>query len=172
VEVWILVRRVRSGNCPFAQQHHWHICDPYCTLDRPHRLAFAAFNYYGSVSAGADVARSREIQIGKFNPTLNVNLNANLNSTIDFVWLQPTYTFATPVLGGQASIALGTFVGRNRTSLNGTLTASCLIGPHLRNDISKQDCRSPYQQEYPSIIAFVAGRPHVIKFILAAKTQA
>jgi hypothetical protein len=86
--------------------------------------SFATFNYYGAVSAGTDVSRSREIQIGRFNPTENVNLNANLNSTIDFVWLQPTYTFATPVLGGQAAVGLGTFVGRNSTSLNGTLTAS------------------------------------------------
>ena len=82
--------------------------------------SFAAFNYYGSVSAGADVGRAREIQIGRFNPTVNVNLNANLNSTIDFVWVQPTYTFATPVLGGQAAVGLGTFVGRNSTSLSGT----------------------------------------------------
>jgi hypothetical protein len=29
-------------------------------------------------------------------------------------------------------------------------------------------CRSPYPQEYLPSIAFVAGRPHVIKFILAA----
>jgi hypothetical protein len=75
--------------------------------------SFAAFNYYSSVSAGADVSRSREIEIGRFNPTVMVNLNANLNSTIDFVWLQPGYTFATPVLGGQAAVSLGTFVGRN-----------------------------------------------------------
>jgi hypothetical protein len=45
--------------------------------------SFAAFYWHDSVSAGADVARSREIQFGRFNPTLNVNLNANLNSTID-----------------------------------------------------------------------------------------
>jgi hypothetical protein len=110
--------------------------------------SFAAFYYHGSVSAGADVARAREIQIGKFNPTLNVNLNANLNSTIDFVWLQPTYTFATPVLGGQASVALGTFVGRNRTSLNGTLTASVPPFNLVRSD-SISDSVSGFGDLYP-----------------------
>jgi hypothetical protein len=110
--------------------------------------SFAAFNYYGSVSAGADVSRSREIKIGKFNPTLNVNLNANLDSTIDFVWLQPTYTFATPVLGGQASVALATFVGRNTTSLSGTLTASVPPFNLVRSD-SISDSVSGFGDLYP-----------------------
>src|SRR5438552_3546276 len=40
--------------------------------------ALATVYYHTSVSAGADVAASREIQVGRFNPALNVNLNANL----------------------------------------------------------------------------------------------
>src|SRR5262245_33963671 len=52
-------------------------------------FSFATFNYYTSVSAGADVSRAREIQIGRFNPTLSVNLNANLDAKIDLQWLQP-----------------------------------------------------------------------------------
>src|SRR5262249_56792693 len=86
--------------------------------------SFITFNYYDSVRAGADVARAREIQIGRFDPTLTLNLNANLKATIDLQWLQPGYTFATPVLGGQAYVGLGAFFGHNRTSLSGTLTAS------------------------------------------------
>jgi hypothetical protein len=125
--------------------------------------SFAAFNYYGSVSAGADVSRSREIQIGKFNPTLNVNLNANLNSTIDFVWLQPTYTFATPVLGGQASVALGTLVGRNRTSLNGTLTASVPPFNLVRSD-SISDSVSGFGDLWPQ--AFLKWNQGVNNFMV------
>src|SRR5262249_41518777 len=56
-------------------------------------FSFATFNYYTSVSASADVARAREIQIGRFNPTLSVNLNANVDATLDLHWLQPGYTF-------------------------------------------------------------------------------
>lgn len=110
--------------------------------------SFAAFYYHGSVSAGADISRSREIQIGKFNPTATVNLNANLDSTIDFVWVQPTYTFATPVLGGQAAVSLGTFVGRNSTSLNGTLTASVPPFNFVRSD-SISDSVTGFGDLYP-----------------------
>src|SRR5262245_42997446 len=42
------------------------------------RFSFATFNYYTSVSAGADVSRGREFQLGRFSPSLSVNLNANL----------------------------------------------------------------------------------------------
>jgi hypothetical protein len=65
--------------------------------------SFLTFNYYDSVRAGADVSRSREIQIGRFDPTMSVNVNANLKATVDLVWLQPGYTFATPVLGARPS---------------------------------------------------------------------
>jgi hypothetical protein len=110
--------------------------------------SFLAFNYYDSVKAGADVSRSREIQIGRFDPTVNVNLNANLKSTVDIVWLQPGYTFATPVLGGQAYVGLGTVFGRNRTSLNGTLTASVPPFNLVRSD-SISDSVTGFGDLYP-----------------------
>src|ERR1700722_18600994 len=62
--------------------------------------AVASVYYHTSVSAGADVAAAREIQIGRFNPALNVNLNASLHATADLALIVPSYTFATPVLGG------------------------------------------------------------------------
>src|SRR5262249_12488709 len=110
--------------------------------------SFATFNYYGSVSAGSDVSRSREIQIGQLNPTATLNLNANLKSTIDFVWLQPGYTFATPVLGGQAAVSLGTLAGRNSTSLAGTVTASVPPFNFVRSD-SISDSVSGFGDLYP-----------------------
>ncbi len=110
--------------------------------------SFAAFNYYGSVSAGADVSRSREIQIGRFNPTATVNLSANLNSTLDVVFVSPTYTFATPVLGGQAAVSLGTLFGRNSTSVNGTLTASLPPFGFVRSD-SISDSVTGFGDLYP-----------------------
>jgi hypothetical protein len=110
--------------------------------------SFAAFNYFDSVSAGADVSRAREIEIGRFNPTATVNLNANLNATIDFVWLQPGYTFATPVLGGQAAVALGALVGRNSASLAGTVTASVPPFTLVRSD-SIADSVTGFGDLYP-----------------------
>ena len=42
-------------------------------------------------------------------------------------WVQPNYTFATPVLGGQLTLGMGGFVGRSNTDLAGTLTTT--LGP-------------------------------------------
>ena len=111
-------------------------------------FSFATFNYYTSVSAGADVSRAREIQIGRFNPTVSVNLNANLDAKVDLQWLQPGYTFATPVLGGQAYVGLGGFFGHNRTSLAGTLTASLPPFGLVRSD-SISDSVTGFGDLYP-----------------------
>src|SRR5450631_1106338 len=86
--------------------------------------AVASVYYHTSVSAGADVAAAREIQIGRFSPTLNVNLNANLNARADLAIIVPSYTFATPVLGGQLAVQMGTIVGSTSANVNGTLMAS------------------------------------------------
>jgi hypothetical protein len=86
--------------------------------------AFAAVYYHTSVSAGADVARSRELQIGRLNPNLNVTLNANLKADADLALLVPSYTFATPVLGGQLAVQVAAIAGGTSASVNGTLTAS------------------------------------------------
>src|ERR1700690_4253587 len=86
--------------------------------------AVASVYYHTSVSAGADVAAAREIQIGRFNPTLNVSLNANLHASADLAIVVPSYIFATPVLGGQLAVQMGTIVGTTSANVNGTLTAS------------------------------------------------
>src|SRR5450631_3608407 len=86
--------------------------------------AVASVYYHISVSAGADVAAAREIQIGRFNPALNVNLNANLHASADLAIIVPSYVFATPVLGGQLAVQMGTIVGSTSANVNGTLTAS------------------------------------------------
>ena len=62
-------------------------------------------NCSDSVSASGAVAASREITIGRFNPTVNVNLNANLNAKVDVGLIIPSYAFATPVFGGQLTSA-------------------------------------------------------------------
>jgi hypothetical protein len=84
----------------------------------------ATFYYYTSVSAGADVARAREIQIGELNPTLSVKLSAHLNSDANLQFLIPSYTFANPVLGGQLALSMTGLYGGVNTSLAGTLTGT------------------------------------------------
>ena len=86
--------------------------------------SMANIYYHTSVSAGADVARAREFELSRVpgNVTVNANLNLNLNATGDLGFVLPSYVFATPVLGGQASVSLLAAYGVVGTSLAGTLS--------------------------------------------------
>src|SRR5882672_12051657 len=92
--------------------------------------SLATIYYHTSVSAGADVARAREFTLGRVpaNVAVNANLNLNVNATGDLGFVIPTYVFATPVLGGQASVSLVGAYGVVGTSLAGTLSG-VLTGP-------------------------------------------
>src|SRR6476646_12287577 len=92
--------------------------------------SWANIYYHTSVSAGADVARAREFSLGRVpgNLTVNANLNLNVKATGDLGLVSPTYLFATPVLGGQASVSLITSYGVVGTSLAGTLSG-VVTGP-------------------------------------------
>ena len=79
--------------------------------------------YHTSVEASGNVAAARQISIGQVPATANVNLNARG----DLLFIAPTYTFATPVLGGQLGVGVIGVVGHLDTSITGTLTAQ--VGP-------------------------------------------
>ena len=87
----------------------------------------AAVYYHTTVEASGAVAAAKQIQIGRFPANVNVNFNANLNAQADLVLLNPTYTFGTPVLGGQLAIGVTGIFGRANTSIDGTLTT--VLGP-------------------------------------------
>jgi hypothetical protein len=80
--------------------------------------------YHTSVSAGGDVARAREFTLGRVPGNLNVNANLNLNlkATGDLGLVIPSYVFATPLFGAQASVSLMAAYGVVGTSLAGTLS--------------------------------------------------
>src|SRR3954467_2468135 len=86
--------------------------------------SLANIYYHTSVSAGADVARAREFTLNRVpaNLTVNGNLNLNLKATGDLGFVLPSYVFATPVLGGQASVSLLAGYGVGGTSLAGALS--------------------------------------------------
>jgi hypothetical protein len=92
--------------------------------------SLANIYYHTSVSAGADVALAKEFQIGHVpaNVTLTARLNASVNATGDLGFVIPTYVFATPVLGGQASVSLVSAYGVVSTNLAAQLAGS-LTGP-------------------------------------------
>jgi hypothetical protein len=110
--------------------------------------AVASVYYHTSVSAGADVAAAREIQIGRFNPNLNINLNANLHATGDLALIVPSYTFASPVLGGQLAVQMGTITGTTSANINGTVTASLPPFSRVRTD-SISDTSAGFGDLYP-----------------------
>jgi len=91
--------------------------------------------YHTSVSAGASVARAKEFEIGGVPLNFTANVSANVNASANLEFLAATYTFATPVLGAQASFTLLGAYGANSTSLAGTLA---LTGP-LGNTLSRSD---------------------------------
>jgi hypothetical protein len=84
--------------------------------------------YHTSVSAGGDVALAREFRIGQVPANLSARLNANVNATGDLGFVIPTYVFATPVLGRQASASLVGAYGVGSTNLAGQLSGN-LTGP-------------------------------------------
>src|SRR5215470_6782775 len=92
-------------------------------------FSFTNILYNTNVSAGADVATARAITIGALSPSLRVNLAAHLTADSGFDFANLDYVFATPVLGGQASVALGGLFGRTTVDVNGFLTAS--LGPFV-----------------------------------------
>ena len=89
--------------------------------------SFASVYYHTSVSGDGAVAAARQVTIGRLNPTVNVDLNARLSGRADLVLVNPSYVFATPVLGGQLAAGVTAIVGRNSASLDGTLTS--MVGP-------------------------------------------
>ena len=80
--------------------------------------------YHTSVSAGADVARAREFETGRIPLNLTANVNAGLDARADLALALPTYTFATPVFGGQLTVGAVGLYGRESTSLAGTVSAA------------------------------------------------
>jgi hypothetical protein len=86
--------------------------------------SLATMYYHTSVTAGGNVAESRELTIGNLNPAVKIALNVNLEADADLVLVNPCYVFTSPVLGGQLAMGMTGLAGRNDTSLDGTLTLS------------------------------------------------
>ena len=90
-------------------------------------FSYAGILYHTTVDAGAAVAASRQISIGRFNPVVDVNVAARLHAPPSLYVAIPQYTFATPVLGGQASLVALQAFGYNRVSIDATIEVN--VGP-------------------------------------------
>lgn len=112
--------------------------------------SLGAIYYHANLNASGATAASRQFQVGRLSPNVNINLNVALSAQADLMFLAPTYTFATPVLGGQLSATLAGVYGRNAASLSGALTST--IGPVVitRNGFLEDDLTS-YGDLYPTL---------------------
>jgi hypothetical protein len=110
--------------------------------------SLATFNYYTNVSAGGAVALAREFEIRNLPVGIQAQINASLHANADIGFVAPTYVFATPVLGGQASVSLLEGYGISNASLNGSVSGS-VTGP-LGNTI-------PFGPRFDSINSSVTG---------------
>jgi len=72
--------------------------------------------YHASTTAGSEVARARLIRIGRLTGSVEESVSAISRSPEDQAMITPSYTFATPVFGGQAAVALTAIYGRLRTT--------------------------------------------------------
>jgi hypothetical protein len=77
-------------------------------------LSLPAFYYHPDVDAGA----------GK-TFTLGGKVALGLDSQANLLFIAPTYTFATPMLGGQGALTIGWAYGEEKVNVEATLT-----GPH------------------------------------------
>jgi hypothetical protein len=89
--------------------------------------SLASIYYHTTVDAGADVAFARQVHRGRLNVPFTANLRAKLDADANLGIVIPQYVFASPVLGGQAALAMLVPFGHNRASVDATLTAS--LGP-------------------------------------------
>jgi hypothetical protein len=112
--------------------------------------AVASIYYHTTVDAGANVAAAREIQIGRFSPSVNVNLNASLHATGDLAFVVPSYTFASPVMGGQLAVQMATITGSTSANVNGTVTASLPPFSLVRTD-NIGDTTTGFGDLYPEV---------------------
>jgi hypothetical protein len=85
--------------------------------------ALANIYYHTSVSADGRVAAARQFTIGRFSRTLKISLQASLDAEADLGLIVPSYVFETPVFGGQLALSVLSLVGRNKATVDGTLTA-------------------------------------------------
>ena len=110
--------------------------------------SLATIDYYTNVSAGGGVALAREFEIRNLPVGIQAQVNASLHASADIGFAIPTYVFATPVLGGQASISLIEGYGISNASLNGSVSGT-VTGP-LGNMI-------PFGPRFDSINSSVTG---------------
>src|SRR5262245_29454179 len=90
----------------------------------PQGFSLAEVYYHAPVKGGGDLGVATQIPIAGVTTRVPASLDIHIGVQTDLLLSNPTYVFATPVLGGQAAIGLLIPYGRNKVSVDQTL-----IGP-------------------------------------------
>jgi hypothetical protein len=104
--------------------------------------------YYTNVSASGAVALAREFEIKNIPVGLSATANANLRATGNVGLFAPSYVFATPVLGAQASVTLMGIYGNTSTSLDGTIVGNLGPIPFMKS-VNLSDSTTGFGDLYP-----------------------
>lgn len=81
--------------------------------------SWASIYYHTSVSGNGALALAKEFQIKNVPVSFSGQANVNVKGTGDLGFVAPSYVFATPVLGGQASATIIAAYGRSSASWTG-----------------------------------------------------
>jgi hypothetical protein len=90
---------------------------------QPPGWSLAIVDYYTSANAGADFATARAITTGRIPSTVRLDETSTYKSGHDTLNINPGYAFATPVFGGQFSVAVTVAAGTQTVELDRALTA-------------------------------------------------
>jgi len=90
--------------------------------------SWASIYYHTSVSGAGVIALAKEFEIKNIPGSFSGQTNLNVKGTGDLGCVIPTYVFATPVLGGQASVSMAAAYGNPTAALNGTVMGT-ITGP-------------------------------------------
>ena len=88
----------------------------------------ATIYYHTSVDAGGNVAFARQVSRGNIKANIAGNLRAVLDADADIGFVSPSYTFASPVFGGQLSVATLVGYGRSEGAVDATFIGSGPLG--------------------------------------------
>jgi hypothetical protein len=84
--------------------------------------------YHTSVDAGGDVAFARQVTRGNLKVNFRGNLQAVLDADADIGFLSPSYTFSSPLFGGQLTVATIVGYGRSESTVDATFIGSGPLG--------------------------------------------
>jgi hypothetical protein len=84
--------------------------------------SLSVIDYHATLTASGETALQSRGEIGGFPAGPSATASTRYGEYTDQVFVEPTYVFATPFLGGQASIGISTLYGRDSVTLSGVPT--------------------------------------------------